>query len=110
MKWQEWRNERLWNLDVDDLYKANLTAVNEIYNFCKAGKHTKDEKILSIEDACWLFTNAGWEGEENKQIIGNCYSLSKMTIIDDMEDFDNYNIMKKVEFYEFLGRAAEQLI
>ena len=32
-----------------------------------------------------------------------------MTIIDDMEDFDSYEDMKRVEFYEFLGRLAELL-
>ena len=32
-----------------------------------------------------------------------------MTIIDDMEDFDNYQDLKRVEFYEFLGRLAELL-
>ena len=30
-----------------------------------------------------------------------------MTIVNEMEDFLNYNNMKKVEFYEFLGRFAE---
>ena len=47
--------------------------------------------------------------EDNNRIIGICYALSKMTIIDDMESFDNYNIMKKCEFHEFLGRLAELL-
>lgn len=32
-----------------------------------------------------------------------------MTIVDEMEDFDNYLHLKKIEFYEFLGRFAELL-
>lgn len=30
-----------------------------------------------------------------------------MTIVDEMEDFDNYHNILKVEFLEFLGRLAE---
>ena len=71
------------------------------------GPHTKDIKNLMMSDAVYLMNNAGWDGEENNRVIGICYSLSKMTIIDDMEDFDNYENMLLVEFYEFLGRFAE---
>ena len=73
------------------------------------GKHTRDHKALTMDDAVWLINQAGWDGEDNTRIIGLAYSLSKMTIIDDMEDFDNYTIMKRVEFYEFIGRLAELL-
>ena len=34
------------------------------------------------------------------------YSLSKMTIVDEMEGFENYNLMIMAEFHEFLGRLA----
>ena len=71
------------------------------------GSHTKDVKNFTMADAVYIIKNAGWEGEENSQITGACYALSKMTIIDDMEDFDNYQDLKRVEFYEFLGRLAE---
>ena len=33
-----------------------------------------------------------------------------MTIIDEMEDFDSYENLLFVEFIEFLGRMAEQMI
>ena len=32
-----------------------------------------------------------------------------MTIIDEMEQFDNYEDLLKVEFIEFLGRLAERI-
>lgn len=35
------------------------------------------------------------------------YSLSKMTIIDEMEEYDNYFNLTVAEFHEFLGRLAE---
>lgn len=34
------------------------------------------------------------------------YSLSKMTIPDEMKEFERYNKMAIVEFYEFLARWA----
>lgn len=34
------------------------------------------------------------------------YSLSKMTIINEMNDFNKYFQLEMVEFYEFLGRWA----
>ena len=45
-------------------------------------------------------------GTENERKASVAYSLSKMTIIDEMEDFDQYNIMKRVEFLEFIARMA----
>jgi hypothetical protein len=41
---------------------------------------------------------------ENQVVLA--FSLSKMTIADEMEDFDKYNRMVLVEFYEFVGRWA----
>ena len=55
----------------------------------------------------FLLDIAGYKGVNNTDNIGLAYSLSKMTIIDEMEEFDNYNNLKKVELYEFLGRFAE---
>jgi hypothetical protein len=34
------------------------------------------------------------------------YSLSKMTLVDEMAEFEKYNIMTKVEFYEFICRIS----
>lgn len=37
------------------------------------------------------------------------YSLAKMTISDEMADFDNYNRMQIFEFYEFIARFGHLL-
>ena len=42
----------------------------------------------------------------NQTIIVQAYSLSKMTLADEMKEFENYNKMLLVEFYEFLARWA----
>ena len=109
MPWRGFRESRLYILEVDDVFKANKRAIDFLYNLTMTGPHTKDIKVLNMQDAVWLVKSAGWEGDENVRIIGASYSLSKMTIIDDMEDFDKYNDMKKCEFYEFIGRLAELL-
>lgn len=107
MPWQEFRTDRLWCLEVDDLFKANKRALDALYRFTKTGGHTKDAKVLSSDDAVKMVALAGFDGAEHEKRVTLAYSLSKMTIIDEMGDFDNYNKMKHVEFLEFLGRLAE---
>lgn len=41
--------------------------------------------------------------------MAQAYSMSKMTIVNEMEDFEKYNQMKKGEFYEFLARLSDAL-
>ena len=31
MPWQGFRKNRLWNLDCDDLFKANISSLNELF-------------------------------------------------------------------------------
>ena len=31
-EWQYWREEELWNLEVDDLLKANLNGLKALYH------------------------------------------------------------------------------
>ena len=64
MPWQEFREKRLWVLEVDDLYKANKRAIDFLYNFTMTGAHTKNRKYLTMKDAVWLMKNAGWEGDD----------------------------------------------
>ena len=114
MDWQEFRNKRLWTLEVDDLFKANQAGIAALYKFTKNGNPSKESKgkewnQLTMEDACFLIESAGFSGQEHEKNVGLAYALSKITIIDDMEDFEKYNNMRKVEFYEFLGRIAELL-
>ena len=106
---QEFRENRLWCLEVDDLLKANLESIDEIFMFAKTGEHTLNIKQLMMSDLTHIISEAGFTGVENTNRVGLAYSLSKQTIIDDMVDFENYENMTKVEFFEFLGRAAELL-
>lgn len=94
-------------MDVDDLFKANKANIEKLFILGKSGSHSPDINSFLLSDVIFLCELAGYKGVNNLDNIGLAYSLSKITIIDEMEDFANYNNLKKVEFYEFLGRFAE---
>lgn len=106
MDWQPFRDNLLWTLDVDDLFKANLATISKVYTKYtrdinpKIKFLTKDNLILMIED-CGAPLN-------DKQVT-MAYALSKYTIQNEMGDFDNYNKMTLGEFYECIGRLAALL-
>ena len=103
---QEWREQRLWNLECDDLLKVNRAAIDQLYAEAK-GRYTKNSSALVLKDAVELLKLAGYTGPENEKFGTIAYALSKMTIIDEMEHFGKYETMLPVEFLEFLGRVAE---
>ena len=74
---QEFRENRLWVLEVDDLFKANKTAIDELFAFAKTGAHTKNVKMLMMSDILHLISEAGFTGVENATHVGLAYSLSK---------------------------------
>jgi len=119
MEWQEFRDQQLWTLEVDDLLKANLPAIDALFKkFATNG--TAKAKTLHKDDVIRMWAAAFHQRPRDfgqpsltTQVLANkdklavvAYSLSKMTIQDEMRDFDNYNRMLPVEFYEFLGRFA----
>ena len=52
----------------------------------------------------------GYEGPDIEKHVNVAYALSKMTIIDEMQEYSKYNDMLLIEFIEFLGRMAELII
>lgn len=52
--WMGWREDYLWTLEVDDLYKTNLTAMNKLYKFFFKVKKTS---TFFLEDAVDMFSN-----------------------------------------------------
>lgn len=97
-----------------------MIGIQELYK-----KYATNAKKLSKEDMYKMFEHADATADPvklglpadfidpvNKEVEKNlilAYSLSKMTIGDEMADFDNYNRMLLVEFYEFIGRLAHLL-
>jgi hypothetical protein len=48
-----WREEDLWTLDIDDLYKTNLKSMQKLWKFYNVVKKTK---TYFLEDAIEMFT------------------------------------------------------
>lgn len=123
MENQEFREEALWTLEVDDLIKANLPGIQSLYKkFATNGRHKL--KVLKKDDVLALLAAAGDRATSldemhglsvqmntpaNQTMVVYAYSLSKMSIADEMKDFEDYNQMYKAEFYEFLARWAHML-
>ena len=51
--WMPFREQKLWCLEIDDLYKANLIAMNKLYKFYFDKKKTK---VYYFDDAIDMFT------------------------------------------------------
>ena len=56
-----------------------------------------------------MLENLGFSGVEFEKKGSLAYALSKGFIIDEMEQYDTYQDLKKWEFYEFIGRLAHFL-
>ena len=67
---------------------------------------------MSKDDICKLLETAYsampdlFVMPEAERLVVYAYSLSKMTIAIEMDDYEKYNKMLLVEFYEFIGRWA----
>ena len=53
MEWQGFRDKELWTLSVDDLLKANLAGISDLYK-----KFSTNAKKLSKDDMYNMFTVA----------------------------------------------------
>ena len=62
-----------------------------------------------MSDACQMVADIGYQGLDNEKKASVAYSLSKNFIIDEMEDFEEYQNLTKGEFYELIGRLAHFL-
>lgn len=104
MPWQEFRDNELWTLEVDDLFKANKSGMDQLIQISKS--FNRETVHCSLEDAVDLVDGAGFSGTDAENKTSIAYSLSKSFIVDEMEDFDSYNMLKRGEFHEFIGRLA----
>ena len=52
--WMGWRTEKLWCLEIDDLYKTNMKAMEKLYRFYFI---IKKIKTMYLEDAVEMFAH-----------------------------------------------------
>lgn len=61
---------------------------------------------MTLKDAIDLLEKKAGMGLAAKDVIF-CFGMSKMTIANENEDSDKYNILRFVEFLELIGRTAD---
>ena len=100
--WQGFRDEHLWTLEVDDIFKANEENLKIVFS----RYFTQIKKNMDLQDCYQLcFTDTQLGVKEND--ICMCFGMSKMTIKDEvLQQGNNYISLKFVEFLEFIGRIA----
>ena len=84
MKVQSWREEFLWTLEVNDLLKANEVEITQVFQLIKTCSNGPDLFTLELEDMIFYLEAIGFSGPACLDNIGLAYSLSKMTLIDEM--------------------------
>lgn len=100
--WHGWRTEQLWTLDIDDLFKANKSAMTKLYKYYFVAKKTK---AYTMEDATEMFTKEV-EIDMLPEQICHCWGLSQMTVNNDIKKRHLYFEATFVEFVEFFSRLA----
>ena len=98
-KWQEFRENYIWTLEVDDLIKANYDFICSIYTEIADPKTKK----LGYKQCIETFTNIG----NSLESVKFCYGMSKMTVhLDSHTSY--YMTMEQVEFIEMICRIADK--
>ena len=79
-EWMPWRTDKLWCLDIDDLYRTNLAAMKKLWSYYFAVKKTK---IFYLEDCQTMFTR---DIDLNllPEQVSSCFGLAKMTVNNDI--------------------------
>ena len=75
MPWQAFRDRELWNLEIDDLFKANAEGIIAIYKKYRQGG--KQHGMLTMEDCITMMREIGFTGTDNEKKVCLAYSLSK---------------------------------
>ena len=107
MPWQPFRDEQLWNLEIDELFKANAVSIQAVYNNYKSTGEVHGQ--FTLDDAVVMVEALGYAGSQYVEKASYSYALSKAFIADEMEQFELYQDLKKWEFHEFIGRLAHFL-
>lgn len=109
--WQAFRDEQLWTLDVNDCLTANLTNLTKVFN---SYLEPVKKQLLMTDVTNFIMKDvpennpacAKGLGIAEKDVVW-CYSMSKMTVVKEHNDYKKYQQMVLVEFLEFIGRLAD---
>ena len=98
--WQEFRDQELWTTRVDKLLKENKDTLVKLHGMMfpkyeadgikNCLKMLMDNPLIAMSDKEARF----------------CYGMSKMTVKDEVNNHEEYDKLRFVEFLEYLGRVA----
>ncbi|TNV87178.1 hypothetical protein FGO68_gene2179 [Halteria grandinella] len=102
-QWQEWRDEKLWNIPCNDTLEANLGPLNRLFT----SFYEPLKKWVTMKEIVDLVVRKTPVGLNEKDAVF-CYGMSKMTVIDEStESTIRYQRIQFVEFLEMIGRMAD---
>lgn len=107
---QKWREERYWNEEVDNIYKAHFPIFDKIYkNFGCHYLKPGDKPFMMVDEFENIFITAGLI---NDNFVGrDCYisfNTAMMTQVDELNK-DRHLKALFVEFLEAFGRACDKM-
>jgi hypothetical protein len=103
---QKFREEHIWHLDIDDLYRSNEAIIGELYRHFLEGEdaHTgRPNTQLDLRQCLVIGPLLDLTADD----ISLAYSYSKTIFIDEIKTYRQYGCMKLAEFYDFLVRLAD---
>lgn len=104
-QWQEYREQTIWTLDVNDVLLMNLDTLRTIYE----SYNHPSKNFMIMDDFIDLFMKKTELNLQERELIYS-FGMSKMTIINEnSEEGDRlYNRLLFVEFLEAIARVAEE--
>lgn len=100
--WQEFRDEELWTLRVQDVFFANMEGIRKLMTtYLEKGK-----RVLKMADALRIFC------KDMSSVISEnefyyCFGMSKMTVARESQNHSSYFSVHLTEFLELIGRIAD---
>jgi len=101
--WQEFRDELLWTIEVNDVLEANLDGLKKVYT----NYHEPRKKFMTMGDALGLMMKDTQLALTEKDAI-YCFGMCKMSVIIEQENMWQYKQLKFVELLELVGRIGYQ--
>ena len=99
--WQEFRDDYLWTIEVNDVLEANLDGLKKLYT----NYHEPRKKFMTMIDGLILMLKDTTLGMIEKDSI-YCFGMCKMSVIFEQENMWQYKQLKFVELLELIGRIA----
>ncbi|CDW72588.1 UNKNOWN [Stylonychia lemnae] len=99
--WQEFRDEQLWVMEVNDILEANLEGLKKVYSYYWEPR----KKFMTYQDTINLMLRDSQLNLIEKDAV-YCYGMCKMSVITESNDTWQYKQLKFVELLELIGRIA----